>query len=122
MKKAFTGKVFLCNQRGRTIGFPTANIFIENSEKLDGVFISKTLYQNTWYNSMSNVGGSKTAEDENKDLLETFILNFDKEMYDEIITVELIAKIRDNKKFTSLAELKEQLTKDKKTVEDFFLL
>jgi len=116
----FTGTVLLHNQRGRTIGFPTANTFIKNQKKLNGVFVSKTLYDGKWYNSMSNIGGSKTVNDENKYLLETFILNFDKEIYGEEITIQLLEKIRENRKFSSLIDLKEQLHKDKEKAENHF--
>ena len=118
---SLTGTVQRGQARGKGIGFPTLNIQLpQNSELSEGVYVSRTNIENSWYPSMSNIGGSKTFEDEDALRVETHIFGFSEMVYGMKIHVEILEKIRDNKKFESLDDLASQLDKDKKYTEEFF--
>lgn len=109
---SITGKVIHGNHIGRTIGFPTANIeYPKSIVKIPyGVYCSKV---NNKY-SVTNYGEKPTIG-ENKPVVETHILNFNKDIYNTKIDIEFIKKIRNEKKFNSLDELKSQINKDTET-------
>jgi riboflavin kinase / FMN adenylyltransferase len=112
---SITGKVVKGNQLGRTIGFPTANISIEESYKLvpkNGVYIVKTTLDSTILFGMMNIGTRPTVDGKNQ-TTEVYFLNFDKEIYDSILTIEFIKFIREEHKFNSFEDLKIQIEKDK---------
>lgn len=100
--------------RGRQIGFPTANIKIDEDRIIPrtGVYITKSIHNNILYNSITNVGYNPTFETGNKIHIETNIFNFDLDIYDEYISVYFYKKIRDEKKFQSVAELINQIKED----------
>lgn len=117
LSKAFfiKGRVNKGNQIGRTIGFPTANIFPHASKILppNGVYITKTnvIETNEQYYSITNIGISPTVNGiHNK--IETFLFNFNGNLYNKDIIVSFYEYIRREKKFNSLEELKEQIKKD----------
>ncbi len=109
------------NKLGRTLGFPTANLFIDNyvSPKY-GVYIVFAYIEGKKYRAMSNFGLRPTATKEKIEVLEVHIFDFDGDLYDKIIEVEFIDFIRDEKKFESLDQLKKQISKDKKLALDYF--
>jgi riboflavin kinase/FMN adenylyltransferase len=102
---------------GRTIGFPTANIQIDYDYKLhprDGVYAVKVELNNTLYNGMLNIGHRPTVNtDKLLKTIEAHILDFDRDIYDHSIKVHFVARIRDEIRFDSIENLKQQLTKDK---------
>lgn len=106
---SINGEVIHGNEIGRTIGFPTANMNYPNNivELPYGVYSSKTLERN----SMTNYGIKPTINN-NVPIVETHILNFEKNLYNKDIEVEFVKRIRSEKKFDSLEELKEQINKD----------
>lgn len=114
----FWGKVRIHNQRGRILGFPTANVNLKKSIA-EGIYISKTKLENKIYNSLTFIGVVKTFN-EKVFQSETFILDFDKNIYGKFISVSLIKKIRENKKFSSVKELISQMKKDEKVARDYF--
>lgn len=112
------GKVRKHNQRGRKLGFSTANINL--TQKIpDGIYISKTKIENNFYPSLTFIGIAKTFE-EKKFHAETYILDFDKNIYGKWISVELIKKIRENMKFNTPEELIEQMKKDETEARAYF--
>ncbi len=110
------GKVVKGNQRGATIGFPTANIEIENKDKLipaRGVyFVEVDLTDKSFY-GMMNIGYRPTFNNTTELMLEVHIFYFDGDIYGEPISVRFIEKLRDEKKFSSIDELRNQLHIDK---------
>ena len=111
---SFTGLVVHGKKLGRTIGFPTANLKIEESYKLipsKGVYAVKCKVGNQLLNGMLNIGTNPTVLGEHLSI-EVNLFHFDGEIYGEKITVELIKRIRDESKFNSVDELKTQLHKD----------
>ena len=116
------GKVVKGNARGRTIGFPTANILVENKWKLipaDGVYAVKVKLGRKQFYGMLNIGERPTLSD-NEHRIEVHIFDFSAEIYDADIKVEFIKRIREEKQFDNLELLKKQLQIDKNNCKKFF--
>ncbi len=117
------GKVVEGNKLGRTIGFPTANIIPPKNKLLppDGVYITKTKYKNKIYNSITNIGTNPTVNNIDR-TIETYVFDFNQNLYGQYIKVCFYDWIRDVKKFNGIGELKEQIAKDIKVASSFFRL
>jgi riboflavin kinase/FMN adenylyltransferase len=112
------GLVIHGDKLGSTIGFPTANLQIEEAYKLIpgiGVYAVRVNIDGHTYNGMMNIGYRPTVDGENKKI-EVHVLDFREKIYDKKICITFVKKIRDEKRFNTLAELKEQLEKDRNTV------
>lgn len=111
------GIVIHAKQLGRTIGFPTANINCNNESLVPkcGIYATKVQILNRTYLGATNIGYNPTVNGD-KLSIETHILDFDEDIYDEIIKIEFLERIRDEKKFSSLDDLKNQLEKDTRYV------
>ncbi len=110
-----SGKIITGKQLGRTIGFPTANIKIEENYKLipkNGVYIVKSHLQEKTVFGIMNIGLNPTVNGEDLSI-EVHFLDFDADLYNKNITVSVIARIRDEQKFTSIDLLKSQIQEDK---------
>ena len=118
MRYKFWGKVKKHKQRGKKLGFPTANINLYKNIP-EGIYVSKTKVKKTIYASITFIGKAKTFN-EQKYQSEVYILDFKKDLYDSWITVELLKKIRKNKKFNSEKELISQMKKDEKVARKYF--
>lgn len=109
-----SGKVIKGRQLGRTIGFPTINL--DYSRKFiipkGGVYFTHVDYKGVIYKGITNVGYNPTVQGK-KLSIETYILDFNESIYDEVVQLYFISKIRDEKKFSSIESLKDQLEKDK---------
>lgn len=116
---SITGEVVGGNKIGRKIGFPTANINLKDEYKLItaiGVYACRILRNNKMYLGMGNIGYRPTIN--NSDLtIEVHIFDFDEEIYGETITIFFVDRIRDEVKFKNLDALRQQLVKDRKTVQ-----
>lgn len=99
---------------GRTLGFKTANLIYPNTlvEIGRGVYKVKVEHEGQTYNGIANYGRRPTVSNADLSILEVHILNFDKEIYGEQIKVSFLKKIREEKKFDSLDELKTQIQSD----------
>lgn len=116
-----SGAVIKGKQLGRTIGYPTANIFIEDADKLlpkMGVYAVKVFIGSNSFKGMLNIGLNPTTDFDNKIKIEVNIFDFDRDIYGEILKVEFIKRIRDEQKFTNLDELKIALANDKMACEN----
>ena len=122
----FSGTVVEGNKMGRTIGYPTANLQIEDENKLipgNGVYAVEVLQPHAQpghqevtidiYRGMMNIGVRPTV-DGSKRVIEVHIFNFDKDIYGETLTVTIKKNLRSEIKFDDLEALKKQLGKDKK--------
>lgn len=112
-----TGKVVTGNSIGKTIDFPTANIFIEETYKLIpkiGVYIVSSEIDGIFVYGMMNIGNKPTLESKIQ-TIEVHFFNLDKDLYGETIQINLIKRIRNEEKFNSILDLKNQLIKDKQT-------
>lgn len=100
------------NQLGRKLGFPTANMDITNRTDItNGVYRSQIVVDGVTYNAMSNVGVRPSVDGTGR-WLETHIFNFHGDLYGKVLSVRLVEKIRDERKFASVAELRQQLEHD----------
>lgn len=111
-----TGIVVGGKKLGRTIGYPTANIKIEDSDKLIpkiGVYAVKVLHKGQTYEGMLNVGYNPTTDADHTIKVEVNIFDFDQEIYGDTIKVEFHHRIRNEEKFANLEELKSALASDK---------
>ena len=117
---SFHGKVIDGFRVGRKIGFPTANLQTIDADKLIppfGVYAVRVYHNETVHKGMMNIGIRPTLSNSYHTSLEVHILNFNQDIYNQIIKVEFLAKIRDEQKFKSVDELIEQLKKDQKVIE-----
>ncbi|WP_428234662.1 bifunctional riboflavin kinase/FAD synthetase [Gracilimonas sp.] len=111
------GIVMHGDERGRTIGYPTANLKPEHENKVipkNGVYAVKVRVNNEWYGGMMNIGVRPTFGEDLR-TLEVNIFDFDREIYGDTIQVRFIDRIRDEKKFDGVEGLKAQLGADKHT-------
>jgi len=108
------GTVVHGNRIGRTIGFPTVNLLPEEKKLLppNGVYRSEVLVGEKRYRAISNIGYKPTVTEERVLGVETYLYDFDEEIYDRLIEVCFLGFKRPEQKFESLEALKEQLKKD----------
>lgn len=112
---SISGKVIHGNQIGRTLGFPTANINVEEEYKLipkNGVYMVSSYIHNKLVYGMMNIGNKPTFTN-NEFSLEVHFFDINTNLYDSFLTITLIDRIRDEKKFENLVELKNQIEQDK---------
>ena len=110
-----SGTVVGGKKLGKTIGYPTANISVEDKFKLipaDGVYAVKVKHNGTTYNGMLNIGNNPTVDGKCRSV-EVNIFNFDKDIYGTELTIYFIEYLRTEVKFANLDELKKQLAADK---------
>lgn len=115
----FHGVVVSGNRLGRTIGFPTANMQLYEPLKLIpavGVYAVEVETLGRKYLGMSNIGVRPTVGTGNALTVETNIFDFDEDIYGLDITIRFIRRIREEKRFPSLTELKAQLLEDKRLI------
>lgn len=111
------GLVIHGHQLGRKLGFPTANLDPFNADKIipsNGVYAAKVFLENgEIHPAMVNIGYRPTVDkDHNRLSVEAHLIGFDGDLYDQTITISFIERIRDERKMSSLDELKQQLLKD----------
>ena len=116
----FSGKVVFGNRLGRTIGIPTANIWVPKSNlPIRGVYAVKAIVKGETFNGIANMGVRPTVGGTSP-VLEIHIFDFNKEIYGERIEVEYFKNIRNEQKFENLEKLKEQINSDIKKTRKYF--
>lgn len=106
------------NRLGRKLGFPTANIALEDDLAIEnGVYSSRVFVDGEEYVAMTNVG-VRPSVDGTRRLLETHLFGFKGLLYGLKLRVELIDKIRDEQKFSSVEELRAQIEKDSNEIKE----
>ena len=107
------GKIIYGNQLGRKIGFPTANLDISKEQILPrGVFAVLVYLNGKRYQGICNIGLKPTVAINSLPTVEVFIFDFNKDIYGQILRVEFLQKIRDEKRFAGLGELTNQINTD----------
>ena len=116
------GKVVMGNQKGKAIGFPTANIIpLVNYRILQsGVYATKVLIKGKEYYGMTNIGHNPTFNFSSNTSIETNIFNFDEDIYNEEIEVIFVKYLRRERIFDNVSYLIKQLETDKQAIIDFF--
>ncbi len=110
-----TGMVEKGLGRGRTIGFPTANLFTQaETIPKKGVYVTLAESGGKTWQSVTNIGDNPTFKDQYKTStkIETYILDFENDIYGEKIKVHFVRRLRDEKKFSSVQELIAQIAQD----------
>lgn len=110
---SFTAPVIMGDKRGRTIGFPTINQRFNKDLIIPrfGAYITKTVINNKEYNSITNIGVRPSFKTKGI-LVETHILDFNEKIYGKKATIKFVSFLRDETKFNSIEELKNQLETD----------
>ena len=112
------GVVIGGNRLGRRLGFPTANIAVDDSLSIEnGVYSSKVWVEGEVYCAMTNIG-VRPSVDGTRRLLETHLFGFRDLLYGLKLRVELYDKIRDEKKFSSVEELRQQIEQDSNKIKE----
>lgn len=114
------GSVEQGKQLGRTIGFPTANLHPGDDRQLVpglGVYACRAILNDgRVYEAMVNIGCRPTVDDSGRVTIEAHLLDFSGDLYGRVLTLEFLRRIRDERRFTSTDELREQLAEDAKAV------
>jgi len=112
---SFKGKIVRGDGRGKKLGFPTANISVNDEDKLipaKGIYAAECIVQKEKYFGLLSLGSRPTFHKDGDVIPEFYIFDFDRDIYDEVMKVEMIEKIREEEKFNSVDELIIQMKKD----------
>lgn len=118
---SISGKIVVGAQRGRTLGFPTANVMLDESSKAipkNSVYVTRCLLDNEIHFGIMNIGYRPTFENKHELVLEVHILNFDRDIYGKSMKIEFLKRLRDEVKFESKDSLIHQIQTDKKTAQE----
>ncbi len=119
------GNIVLGKQLGRTLGYPTANIQLEDSSKLipeHGVYAVTCILEGRRFTGMMNIGTKPTLQEGDKTTLEVHLFDFSSDIYQETVRIIFHHRIRAEQKFENLDALKNQLKQDEVTVRNYFSL
>jgi riboflavin kinase/FMN adenylyltransferase len=115
------GRVVRGHERGRTIGFPTANLRPANRViPRGGVYVTATLIGGEWRRSVTNVGVRPTFEKEAEPSVETFVMNWGGDLYGDVLRVRFLHRLRDERRFAGIEELKRQIHADADRARKYF--
>jgi riboflavin kinase/FMN adenylyltransferase len=115
------GRVERGNERGHTLGFPTANLRPQNRViPAHGVYVTGTLIEGLWRRSVTNVGTRPTFETGLEPSVETFVVNWAGDLYGNVIRVRFLYRLRNEQKFNSLESLKTQISRDVDRAQNYF--
>jgi riboflavin kinase/FMN adenylyltransferase len=115
------GRVVRGAERGRTIGFPTANLRPDNRViPRGGVYVTATLIGGEWRRSVTNVGVRPTFEKEAEPSIETYVMDWGGDLYGDVVRVRFLHRLRDERRFSSVEELKRQIDFDVARAQKYF--
>jgi len=114
-----SGIVVKGKSRGKDLGFPTANIKTPNEILPHGVFISKALIDTVTFTSLTHIGACPTFQEKEANI-ETYIIDFDGDIYKKEIRVFFIKKLREEKRFATAEALSKQIRRDLQKAADYF--
>ena len=107
------GRVIRGAERGHQIGFPTANLHPHNRViPKSGVYVTATLIDGPWRPSVTNIGTRPTFERDAETSVETFVMKWSGDLYGDVIRVRFLYRLRDERKFNSLDDLRVQIERD----------
>jgi len=115
------GRVERGSERGHKLGFPTANLHPHNRViPRNGVYVTGTLIDGQWRRSVTNVGVRPTFADATEPYVETYVMNWDGDLYGDVVRVRFLYRLRDERKFSSIDELTIQITRDVQRAHNYF--
>ena len=107
--------------RGASLGFPTANLRPHNRViPRAGVYVTATLIEGQWRRSVTNIGMRPTFGDATEPSIETFVMNWSGDLYGDVLRVRFLHRLRAEKEFASVAELKSQIDRDVARAQSYF--
>jgi len=112
---SISGLVVKGKQLGRKLGYPTANLYLTENEKtipLNGVYLVEVILEGTKHFGMMNIGTNPTTDNDKQVKLEVNIFDFDREIYNQQLSVFFLKRLRDEENFSDLESLKQQIKKD----------
>ena len=115
------GRVIRGAERGVKLGFPTANIQPHNRViPRGGVYVTAALLDKQWRRSVTNIGTRPTFDDGSETSVETHVLNWSGDLYGDVVRVRFLHRLRDEKKFGSIEELRSQIEYDVSSAQSYF--
>ncbi|NWF89646.1 MAG: bifunctional riboflavin kinase/FAD synthetase [Ignavibacteriaceae bacterium] len=120
---SFTGTVIEGDKRGRLLGYPTANVKLEDNDKLLpglGIYACYVIIENQRAEGLLSIGKRPTFYDNGETVTEVYIYNFNRNIYHQKINIMMVDKIRQEEKFSSPEDLINQMNKDKEAGEKIF--
>ena len=115
------GRVVRGAERGATLGFPTANLHPQNRViPRNGVYVTATLIDRQWRRSVTNIGTRPTFGSDNESSVETFVIDWSGDLYGDVVRVRFLHRLREEKKFSSIDELKSQIERDVARAKNYF--
>ena len=116
------GRVITGDRIGRTLSFPTANVhYPQDIIKVSrGVYATLVEFDSKVYKAITNYGKRPTVDGSHSLILESHLIDFKDNIYDKDIKISFVKKLRDEKKFPSLPDLKSQLVKDEQQAVEYF--
>ncbi|MEO7970454.1 MAG: bifunctional riboflavin kinase/FAD synthetase [bacterium] len=108
-------------ERGRDLGFPTANLHPHNRViPRNGVYVTGTLIAGQWRRSITNVGVRPTFGGDAEPSVETFVMDWAGDLYGDVVRVRFLRRLRDERKFNSIDELTAQIQADVRRAQGYF--
>lgn len=119
---SMSGKVVHGNHIGTSLGFPTANLEVDACKFVpgNGVYAIRALVSDIWHCGMLNIGVRPTVTGQGDVTIEANLFGFDGDLYGQNLTVKFVAKVRDERQFASLNDLKAQLERDCRQIQLYF--
>lgn len=116
------GRVVRGAERGRTLGFPTANLQPQNRViPRGGVYVTATLIEGRWRRSVTNIGTRPTfVSGDAEPSVETYVMDWAGDLYGDVVRVRFLHRLRDERKFASLEELRRQIERDSARARRYF--
>jgi riboflavin kinase/FMN adenylyltransferase len=109
------------SERGRELGFPTANLQPANRViPRTGVYVTGTLIDGIWRRSVTNIGVRPTFGDSEEPSLETYVLKWSGDLYGDVVRIRFLYRLRNEKRFASIDELKRQIQHDVDRAQSYF--
>jgi riboflavin kinase/FMN adenylyltransferase len=104
--------------RGQGLGsrllYPTANLAVDNRViPADGVYVTLSLVEGVWHRSVTNIGKRPTVSDDGISKIEAHLIDFDRDIYDQNVRLRFLHRLRGEKRFNGLDELKAQISRDR---------
>jgi riboflavin kinase/FMN adenylyltransferase len=115
------GRVERGDERGHKLGFPTANLHPQNRViPKNGVYVTGTLIEGQWRRSVTNIGLRPTFGQATEPSVETYVMNWDGDLYGDVIRVRFLYRLRDERKFSGINELTAQIQRDVARANSYF--
>jgi riboflavin kinase/FMN adenylyltransferase len=115
------GRVVRGVERGATLGFPTANLHPQNRViPRNGVYVTATLIGGQWRRSVTNIGTRPTFDEGTEASVESYVMNWSGDLYGDVVRVRFLHRLRDERKFESVDQLRKQISADVSRAERYF--